>query len=721
MSRLSRTTLTVLAATILLVSAADAKKNKRAKGAKSNVVERVDELTYPALPEITTPHVERFTLDNGLQVLLVEDHELPLVQATTFIRTGSRFEPAEKAGLAGLTGSVLRTGGTVSRSSDQLNEFLESRAAVIETSVGTGNGAGFMSCLSEDFEEVLAAFADVLRNPAFEEDQIAVAKNQIEAGISRQNDTPNQILGREFNELIHGDDSPYARPVTYGSVRAITRDDILAWHREYFHPENTILGLIGDFDIAGARSAIESAFGDWPKGGREAKPVPAVVAAFEPGIYHIEKSDVTQSNIQMGHLGIQRNNPDYYAVEVMNQVLSGSFAARLFSNVRSKKGLAYSVRGGVRSEWDRLGLFSMNTSTKTETTVAAIDALLEEARNMTALPPTADEVARAKKALLNSFVFTAEDTSDTLRQQLQYAYYDYPSDWMSRYQKGIEAVTVEQVREAAARYIHPDQFAILVVGPSTGTDRPLSELGEVQSIDIAIPEPPAAEVTATDETLAQGRSLIDRAVEAIGGAERLDAVSAMRVEAANTVQTPQGEFQVQSSTLTIFPDRQRTELTLPFGKMVQVYAGEDSWMQSPQGAQPMPASMREDLAKGVRRSLVNLLRARGEDDFQAVAMGDGEVEGTAVDLVQVRFGGDSTTLGIARDTGHVVSLVYGGKNMAGVPGELRSIQRDFRDAGGLMLAHQTEVTFDGDPMLASTVDTIEVDPEVDDNAFVLPE
>jgi len=204
----------------------------------------------------------------------------------------------------------------------------------------------------------------------------------------------------------------------------------------------------------------------------------------------VEKNDVTQSNIVMGELGIVRNNPDYYALEVVNQVLAGSFASRLFG-IRAQQGLAYTVFGQVGHEWDHPGTTFLYISTKTQTTGASIDALLREARKMTSAPPTAEEIQKGKQAILNSFIFQSDSKRKVLSQQLTYEYYGYPLDWLARYRKGVEGVTVEQVRAAAAKYIHPDQFSILVVGPAEGTDKPLSAYGKVTPIDVTIARPTA--------------------------------------------------------------------------------------------------------------------------------------------------------------------------------------------------------------------------------------
>ncbi len=453
-------------------------------------VERVDQLRFPALPEQQIPTPERVVLDNGLVVILLEDHELPLVEAIAMVRTGARLEPRDKAGLAELTGDVLRTGGTRNMTGDQLDDLLESRAATIETRIGESTGSGSMSCLTKDFPEVLRLFAEVLLHPAFDPVKLEVAKNQVIAGIARQNDDPLQILFREFEELVYGPESPYSQEPTYASVAAIGRDDLVAWHGRYFHPNRAILGLVGDFTKSDVLARVREAFGDWPRGPEPEAAEIAYRPRVTPGVYFVEKSDLAQSSVAAGYLGIEKDAPDFYAVEVMNQVLSGSMGSRMFSNIRTRKGLAYAVFGQVASDWDHPGVTTLFLTTKAPTTGAAIAALLEEARNMVAQPPTDEEVAKAKQAILSSFVFNSDSPRKILTQQLTFEYFGYPLDWLSRYRHGIEAVTTAEVRAAAVKHLRPQEFAIMVVGPAAGRDRPLSDFGPVTAVDIAIPEPP---------------------------------------------------------------------------------------------------------------------------------------------------------------------------------------------------------------------------------------
>lgn len=694
-------------------------------------VASVDQLSYPPLPDFSLPKPTRTVLDNGMVVLVMENHELPLVSVTARIRTGSLLEPAAQAGLASLTGSVLRAGGTEKLTPDQLDRFLEDRAASIEAGIGDDSGSASMSVLEDDFAEVLQVFADVLRRPRFDEARLQVAKRGVEAGIARQNDDAGGIAAREFRALIYGDDSPYAREVTYDSLAAIGRDDLVSWHARDFHPNRIILAVHGDITQDAALAAVRRVFGDWARGPETPVTFPAPAPSSPAGVYQVVKSDVAQSSIRIGHQGsLLSTDPDYYPVQILNEVLSGSFTSRLFSTVRTEKGLAYSVGGSVGSQFTRIAPFAMVTSTKTSTTVEAIETLVSEARRIVAEPPTAAEIARAKQSILNSFIFSAATTAQVLGQQLTYEYYDAPRDWLERYRTGIEAVTEAEVAAVASKYIHPERFAILVVGPEDGRDKPLSTLGTVTDIDITIPEPsalssaaPGGEAGAAPaaEALAAGRALVDQAVEALGGAVALDGVRSYREVSTLTVNGPQGELAVEASASVVLPDRIRQEMTMPMGQVLMVVTPQGAAAVLPDGStRPLPQAQREQVQQQLRRSPIALLQQRGAAGFEAAVVGEAEVGGTPVRLVRVSANDDVVTIGIDPATGRILRLVGRGSGPTGAPAEVVTDLDDFKPAGPLMLPHQRTATVDGQVVQRSTVKTFEINPELPDELFAVP-
>jgi len=446
-------------------------------------------IPVPRLKEFQPQQPKRIVLPNGMVIFLQEDHELPLIDGIARVRGGERSVAATKIGLTDVYGEVWRTGGTKAKTGDQLDDYLEQRAARVETAGGADFTSISWSCLKEDFDDVFKVFDDLLRHPEFREEKIKISKDAQYDGISRRNDDPGQIAGREAAKLAYGADSPYARVPEYTTIAAVTREDLIAWHNTHVQPNNIILGVVGDFDSAKMEARLRQAFGSWAKGAA-AKDAELPLKAARPGYYLVEKTDVNQSNIQMVALGTTRKDPNYYAISVFNEAFGGGFSSRLFSNIRTAKGLAYAVGGGVGTAWDHPGMLRFLVMTKSQSTIESINAIDDEIADLAKHPFNDQEVKRAKDAILNSFIFRFDSPAKVLQEKMAYEFYGYPLDFLENFQRGIEKVTDAEVNSIAAKYIHRDQMAVLVVGRSGEFDKPLNSLGEVKNLDIAIPAAP---------------------------------------------------------------------------------------------------------------------------------------------------------------------------------------------------------------------------------------
>lgn len=450
-----------------------------------------NQIQPPPLPAFKPVEPTRVQLPNGMVLFLQEDHELPLITATARIRGGSVYEPANKTGLAGLYGEVWRTGGTKTRTGDQMDDFLEARAAKVETGNQAESTTISLNCLKNDFDTVFEMFLDLLHNPEFRPDKLELAKQATYAGIARRNDDVDSIVQRQSLIIAYGKENPYARTPEFTTVAAVTRDDLVNWHAKYVYPNNIIFGIVGDFDTKAMEARLRQAFGSWQKG-PEAKAPDIKFTGPKPGVYFARKTDVNQSSIAMLDLGIERNNPDYFAVTVMNEVFGGGFSSRLFNNVRATKGLAYNVGGGVGSSWNHPGLTNIEMQTKSSSTVEGIRALDEEIDGLHANAATPVELKRAKDNILNGFIFNFDTPEKVLREKMSYEFYHYPLDFLERYRAEIEKVTAVDVTRVANKYVDKDRMAVLVVGNDTEFDKPLNTLGAVQNLDISIPPPPAS-------------------------------------------------------------------------------------------------------------------------------------------------------------------------------------------------------------------------------------
>jgi len=687
----------------------------------SGQVKNYRDLQYPTLPKFEIPRPTVFTLKNGLQVFLMEDHELPLIEVTARIRTGSNYEPADKTGLAQLMGEVQRTGGTARQTGDQIDDFLAARAANIETGIGADSGTASMDCLKADFDDVFKVYGEILRAPAFAQEKLDLAKVAENTGIARRNDSVGSIASRELARLVYGADSPLARLTEYATVKAVTRDDLVAWHKKYYQPNHILLGISGDFNAAEMRQKIEAAFGDWPAGPELSAPALTYRKEPAPGYYFIEKSDVNQANIVFGHLGIETRNPDFFPVQVMNEVLGGGFASRMFSNVRSKKGLAYNVYGSLGSDFRHPGLLRAGLQTKSSTTIKAIEAVKAEILGIIERPPSEEELKRAKDGILNSFVFHYDSKGKILAQQMTYAFFGFPADFLEQYRANIEKVTIADVSRVARQYVHPDQLAILVVGKAADFDQPLTSLGKVTTLDITIP-PPADATPKVDRSvaaLAAGKETWAKVVKTMGG-EALTKTTSLRSAASVNLKTGGQSMTLKQATTIVFPNQSRQVITTPMGDQTAVINGEEGFMIMGGKVQPMPAAMLQDQKKEQARNLLYLLRYHDDPGLELIAAGREKLEGAECQILATSLKGVESRLWVAPD-GKVVKQAYQGTNpLTRAPGMVESTLSDYRLEGGLLIPHQQARRIDGEEIMTITIESFEVNPKVAADSFQQP-
>ncbi len=463
-----------------------------------------DEFEFPKLNKIKMPKVKEEAFDNGLRIFLVEDHNYPTIDIQAVFKAGSIYEPAEKIGLATMTGIVLRTGGTKNMTGDEIDKELETLAASIETAVGLNYGSLRISSLKEDIDKVIPIALDILANPVFAEDKIELAKVRLRAVIARRNDNVRQIQSREFNKIIYGAESPYARHEEYATIESISRDDLIAYHKKYFHPNNMIMAVWGDFKTREVQKKLKRTFGTLKPANFYIPPTPEVLYDYKSTVNYIDKQDLNQSNILMGHIGGRYDNPDYPALLVMNQVLT---MERMFKKIRTDEGLAYSVFGYYGVALDHPGIFNAGAQTKSQSTVKAIRLMIKEIERMTQEEVTDEELNRGKDEFLNSYVFNYDSKGKIVNRMLTLAHFGYPMDFIDRIKDGVERVSKADVLRVAKKYMRPDKLQILVAGKKEDFDEPLSVLGDVNEIDITIPggfdsvDPNAKPITLSEEGL----------------------------------------------------------------------------------------------------------------------------------------------------------------------------------------------------------------------------
>ena len=667
------------------------------------------EIKAPPLRSFSMPQPKRIALDNGMVIFIQEDRELPLIRGRALIRGGARDVPAAKAGQMGIYGQAWRTGGTAKQTGDELDQFLEARAAIVETGADTESSSVSLNVLKGDFDVVFPIWLDLLRNPQFRQEKIDLAKTQANTAISRRNDEPGSILSREANKLGYGPSSPYARQPEYATIAAVTRQDLLDFHKRTVHPNNIILSFIGDFDSAQLEKRLRATFASWPRGPQVTTPDPAVTPA-RPGIYFVAKSDVTQANIAMVHAGTERKNPDYHALQVMNEIFSGGFSGRLMQRLRSERGLTYGVGGGVGAPWDYPGLFRVQMATKSETALESVEALRNEVTRLVNDPVTEAELSLAKESILNAYVFTMDTREKALTQRVLLEFYGFPPDYFEKYPSLIQQVSAADVQRVAKKYVRPDQLAVLVVGNQAGFERPLTSLGPVQTIDITIP--PADAAATQGGSNPEGMALVRKVQDFAGGKAALDAVNAVRVTATRNLVTPQGPMTGESVTLVRYPDTLRQEMTLPMGKITTVLSPAGSFVITPMGTQDLPGSQRDQAVADLKSEVINVLK-NAENPRYTFSAGATE---NGARVLAVNADGATVRWHVDPATGRILRTIRSGSQ-----GETVTEYTEWKKFGALNFATASQMTRGGEKAGDMRVTNVEVNPTIDASAFARPQ
>ncbi len=439
------------------------------------------DMKFPPL-SFTPPQVGRAFLSNGMTVFLLEDPELPLINLSILIRTGSIHDPADQAGLAKLTAAVLRNGGTDEQSPQEINESLESMAAHLEFGMNRESGTGSLSVQKKDFSKALAIFSRLLKRPAFRSEQLDLAKKQEIEAIRRSDDDPEEIVYREFRRALYAG-NPRGRVPTLESIGKIQRSDLLAFHRQFFRPNQIFLGVSGDFQKEGMIAELEKAFQDWERSSLEIPFVPSPIPSDSRAVCYVPK-DLPQSTILLGHLSIPLDHPDHLSLKVANFILGGGgFNSRLTQEIRSNQGLSYGV-GSFYQGRVGYGVFGAFCQTKSASTHRAISLLYEIIEGMKKKKPNLEEMEWAKETLTNQFIFSFASSASLVSQKMQLAYDGQPEDYLEKYPQRLAAITLEDLDRAVEKHLHPESALLVVVGKEEDFDGPLSSFGTVKRIDL---------------------------------------------------------------------------------------------------------------------------------------------------------------------------------------------------------------------------------------------
>ncbi len=424
------------------------------------------ELKYPSLP-YTPPKASAFrqVLNNGAVGYFVEDHDLPLVNVLVMFHTGSYLDPAGKEGLSATTANQMRSGGTAKYDAAAFDEETDFLAATITSSISATSGNASINFMAKDADKALALFFDMLQNPAFQQDRLDLYKSQVLQSIERRNDRTEDIEFREWNRLLRGEKHFSTRYSTKNSISSLTREDLISFHKRYYHPGNMILAVSGDFKTAEMKAKLEKAMAGWPNTNGSVPAVPKPDFTPVPGIYMVNKPDVNQGRVSIGHLGIMRGNPDEYAIDMMNEILGGSgFSSRIMNRVRSDEGLAYDAGSAYSAGVYYEGQFCAAFQSKSATAAQAAQIVLEEIRKIRDEKVSAEELEIVKNQAIEVFprlFASASAIADTFARD---EFTGRAPDYWDTYRDKVKAVTIADVQRVANAYLHPDKLVILAVG-----------------------------------------------------------------------------------------------------------------------------------------------------------------------------------------------------------------------------------------------------------------
>jgi zinc protease len=466
--------------------------------AADSIPDRPEKLKYPAF-EFHPPKAAsyRVPLKSGPVAYIVPDHELPLINISISVRTGDWVEPDGKEGLTDLCGALLTRSGTESRTALELEERLAFLAAQLGSQIGDAEGGVNLNLMAKDLDEGLAILREVLTKPRFQQDRIDLQKQQMLQNMKQRNDESAAIEGRESGYLAYGEGFWGNKKTTAESLQSVTREDLLAFHKKWFWPENFTLAVSGDFDRDEMVKKLEKLFADWPWKGTPPPAIPQELSIAKPGVYLVDK-DVNQGRVTMMLPGVMRDDPDYFAIVIMNDILGGGgFTSRIVNRVRSDEGLAYSAgssfQGGIYFPY----VFRARYQSKSRTVAFAASIIAEEMKRIASEPVSAEELENAKNGFIErlprSFATKGAIAGMLAHEEFTGRYAKQPDYWHTVVPR-IKAVTLADVQRVAKKYLTPEKMVVLVVGQKDEIlkghpDKPakLTDLGKFTELPLRDP------------------------------------------------------------------------------------------------------------------------------------------------------------------------------------------------------------------------------------------
>lgn len=693
-----------------------------------------------AAREVTFPPYEVRTLPNGMQVIAVLHHEQPAISMRMLVRAGASHDPAGKAGVAMLASALLDQ-GTKTKSAEEIADRIDFIGGALGT--GAGSDLSYVNAvvMKDSFSVGLELLADVIREPAFDPEEIERQKQQAVSRLQVNSKDPEYVADVVFDRLVYGF-HPYGLPNggTPETLAGITRDDLQAFHRRYFVPNNIILAIVGDVTGPDAFAEVERVFGRWPR--VELPPTPAI----EPPpptqrLVAVDKPDAVQTEIRVGHIGIARKHPDYMAIDLALRILGGEGANRLHRVLRTERGLTYGATVDLEARKEA-GDFLASTDTRTETTGETLRLMLDEIAKLQRERVSGRELADAQAYLAGTFPLTIETPNDIAAQVLNAVFFELPLKEMETFRERVQAVTPDDIQRVARQYLHPDRLSIVLVGNASGFVPQLRGVGlgepeviPIDQLDLMAaslktegkrqagprgPDRSSDSNVPSDPAAVRARELLARVIEAKGGLDALKRIRTVVAEENRAVVTPRGPTPLPTKTYVVYPDKFRIDSVLAGRQITHTYNGGAAWLRDLSGVSAAPAAMRDDFAATARRDTYPMLIAAAEGKLSVRLLPEEGAEGAVLRVLEISgVMLPPVRLYIGRDF-RIAREAYAGTSPDGQPIEIQEVFSDYRTIDGVDVPFKASVLQNGHLIIERTITTVTFNGAIDEKLFDQP-
>jgi zinc protease len=685
--------------------------------------------------EVKFPPYQFKTLPNGLQVIAVSHHEQPAVSLRLIVRAGGAQDPANKGGVATLVAALLDQ-GTTSKDAEQIASAIDSIGGLSRTGAGSDLTYIEAMVMKDSLDTGLDLVSDLARNPKFAPEEIERQREQLLSGLKVGYEDPSYIAGMVFDRLVYGF-HPYGRPDsgTPESISSLTRDDLVAFHKAWFCPNNAILAIVGDVGLEEAFAGAERAFGKWARA-----ELPPIKTADPPPptrrLVVIDRPGAVQTEIRVGNIGLPRKHKDYLALDLAINILGGEGGNRLHRVLRSDRGLTYGASADTNALKDT-GNIVAETNTRSETTGEALRLIVEEFWRLQRQRVRETELEDAQAYLTGSFPLTVETPSAIALQVLNAVFYGLDLDELQTYRERVNAITAEDIQRVAREYLRPDRLSIVLVGDASVFAKQLAGVGFEQyerislaDLDLLSPDlkhhaapsggrllpasyRPSVQKEQTPGAAVPASELVSRAVKAKGGVEKLRSIRTIKSTSTATIVDGDRSVDVETKTYIRYPNAFRTDARMPNGPVIQVFNAGDYWIQDERGARSLPEPVAAQIQGTVQRDVIGMLLALTDGKLTATRAPDAVEDGRRLPALTVAQAGmPPVTLLLDPSTDLIVGQRYG-KSM---------IERysDYRNVDGLQVAFTTVLSKDGLPMVTRRVRSFEYNVHLDAALFTKP-